>query len=256
MTATYDRDARAQASAALAQFLAGASRIVAFTGAGLSTECGVPGLPLARQPLAGQRADRLRVVSGEPGDAGRSVAAKVRHGRPLCRRGPGPRPRGLGPAGPGGPAARHHHAEHRRAAAGGRVARAQARSNCTATAGSRAASSCGSRHDLGPIRARLRSAREHHPDVRAAASSSRPASRSAKPSTPADLQAGHRGGALLRPDAGARAQACWCAPLPDSPMLAKRNGASLLIVNNDPTPLDDAADLVIRDDIGSILQQI
>ena len=38
------------------------------------------------------------------------------------------------------------------------------------------------------------------------------------------------------------------------PMAAKENGATLVIVNREPTPLDDAADLVLRGDIGSILE--
>jgi NAD-dependent deacetylase len=36
------------------------------------------------------------------------------------------------------------------------------------------------------------------------------------------------------------------------PVLAKENGAALVIVNREPTPLDAAADLVLRGDIGSI----
>jgi NAD-dependent deacetylase len=38
------------------------------------------------------------------------------------------------------------------------------------------------------------------------------------------------------------------------PQQAKSNGARLVIVNHDPTPLDDMADLVIRDkSIGEVL---
>jgi NAD-dependent deacetylase len=32
--------------------------------------------------------------------------------------------------------------------------------------------------------------------------------------------------------------------------MAKRNGASLVIVNREPTDFDDIADLVVRQDIG------
>ena len=38
------------------------------------------------------------------------------------------------------------------------------------------------------------------------------------------------------------------------PLFAKENGARLAIVNRDPTPLDKAADLVIHAEIGSVLQ--
>ena len=37
------------------------------------------------------------------------------------------------------------------------------------------------------------------------------------------------------------------------PALAKDNGAKLVIINRDPTPLDNLADLTIREDIGTIL---
>jgi NAD-dependent deacetylase len=35
--------------------------------------------------------------------------------------------------------------------------------------------------------------------------------------------------------------------------MAKRNGASLVIINRDPTEFDDIADLVVRHDIGEVL---
>jgi NAD-dependent protein deacetylase/lipoamidase len=38
------------------------------------------------------------------------------------------------------------------------------------------------------------------------------------------------------------------------PLLAKRKGARVVIVNRDPTDLDDAADLVINADIGAVLE--
>jgi NAD-dependent deacetylase len=37
-------------------------------------------------------------------------------------------------------------------------------------------------------------------------------------------------------------------------MLAKRNGARLVIVNREPTEFDDMADLVVREDIGTVLE--
>ncbi len=43
-------------------------------------------------------------------------------------------------------------------------------------------------------------------------------------------------------------------PAAGFPMLAKESGARLVIINRDPTPLDDHADLILRDDIGSILE--
>ena len=43
-------------------------------------------------------------------------------------------------------------------------------------------------------------------------------------------------------------------PAAGFPLMAKRNGARLVIINREPTELDDAADLVIRHDIGTVLE--
>jgi NAD-dependent deacetylase len=43
-------------------------------------------------------------------------------------------------------------------------------------------------------------------------------------------------------------------PAAGFPLMAKRNGARLAIINRDPTELDDMADLVVHHDIGSVLQ--
>jgi NAD-dependent deacetylase len=42
-------------------------------------------------------------------------------------------------------------------------------------------------------------------------------------------------------------------PAAGFPLMAKRNGAALVIINRDPTEFDQIADLVIRDDIGTAL---
>jgi NAD-dependent deacetylase len=43
-------------------------------------------------------------------------------------------------------------------------------------------------------------------------------------------------------------------PAAGFPLMAKRNGARLAILNRDPTDFDDIADLVIRFDIGTVLE--
>jgi len=43
-------------------------------------------------------------------------------------------------------------------------------------------------------------------------------------------------------------------PAAGFPLRAKRNGAQLVILNREPTDLDEVADLVIRDDIGDVLE--
>ena len=42
-------------------------------------------------------------------------------------------------------------------------------------------------------------------------------------------------------------------PAAGFPLMAKRNGAALVIVNREPTEFDDLADLVVRNDIGDAL---
>ena len=42
-------------------------------------------------------------------------------------------------------------------------------------------------------------------------------------------------------------------PAAGIPLVAKRSGARLVIINNEPTDHDDLADLVIRHDIGETL---
>jgi NAD-dependent deacetylase len=42
-------------------------------------------------------------------------------------------------------------------------------------------------------------------------------------------------------------------PAAGFPLMAKRNGARLVILNREATELDDIADLVIHDDIGTVL---
>lgn len=42
-------------------------------------------------------------------------------------------------------------------------------------------------------------------------------------------------------------------PAAGFPLMAKRNGASLVIINRDPTEFDKIADLVVRHDIGDVL---
>jgi NAD-dependent deacetylase len=43
-------------------------------------------------------------------------------------------------------------------------------------------------------------------------------------------------------------------PAAGLPLLAKRSGAMLAIINREPTDFDDVADLVVREDIGTALE--
>jgi len=42
-------------------------------------------------------------------------------------------------------------------------------------------------------------------------------------------------------------------PAAGFPLMAKRNGSALVIINREPTEFDDVADLVVREDIGTVL---
>jgi len=45
-------------------------------------------------------------------------------------------------------------------------------------------------------------------------------------------------------------------PAADFPLIAKRNGATLVIVNREPTPQDPYADLVLHEELGPLLSQV
>lgn len=45
-------------------------------------------------------------------------------------------------------------------------------------------------------------------------------------------------------------------PAADIPLRAKQGGATLVIINKDPTPLDDLADYVIHEEAGKVLPQV
>jgi NAD-dependent deacetylase len=45
-------------------------------------------------------------------------------------------------------------------------------------------------------------------------------------------------------------------PAAGFPLIAKRSGARLAIINREPTEMDDIADLVIRGDIGTVLEPL
>ncbi|MFX8653004.1 NAD-dependent protein deacylase, partial [Acinetobacter baumannii] len=45
-------------------------------------------------------------------------------------------------------------------------------------------------------------------------------------------------------------------PAADFPLIARQNGAKLVIVNREETPLDRAADLVLHEEIGPLMTEI
>ena len=243
----------ADARAALARLLGAASAVTVFTGAGISTECGVPDYRSPGSPwrvhapigFADYLADpAMRIEAWRRKFAMDDLYAGARPGR-------------------------GHRAVARWAAAGlvraivtqnidglhGAAAGPGTRSSsCTATAPTRAASAAAPATSSPPSApASRRTAR--CPSAAAAASSSPPASPSARPWTVAT--SGEAIDAALDCDLFVvLGSTLLVRPAARFPELARRNGARLAIVNREPTPLDGEADLVIRGDIGDVLDPL
>ena len=104
------------------RLLGQSTRAVGFTGAGISTECGIPDFRSPNSPWMRHKPIEFGRVPFRSARARRSVAAQVRHGRYLRRR--AARARACRHVAPGEQRqdGRCHHAEYRRAASGGRHA--------------------------------------------------------------------------------------------------------------------------------------
>jgi NAD-dependent deacetylase len=239
--------------AALAAMIAGASRIVAFTGAGLSTECGIPdfrspnGLWRRRKPIdfqefmASEESRREawrrkfamddRTAHAQPGKGHRALARLVESGRMIAI------------------ITQNVDSLHQSSGISDRRI-IELHGN-----GSYAAClDCGRRHDLGPIRRAFES------------TGAMPQCTCGGIVKAATISFGQPipAAAMLR----ARQAAGECDlfivigsslvvhPAAGFPVLAKHNGAKLLIVNAQETPLDSLSDVVLRGDIGTLFENI
>ncbi len=237
----------------LRELVADAKVIVPFTGAGISTECGIPdfrspgGIWTKMRPI--EFGDFLASQEMRNESWRRRFAMEEQFGGAK----PGRGHRALASLYRAGQGAGRGDAEHRQSAPGFRV--------------------CG--------RARGRAARQHHlchlPRLRQALrtalgeGSGWTAPTAARPT--AGLRRLHQDrDGLVRP-VDARGRRCagrkslqnlaifsspsvrrwWSGRLPASRCVAKRNGARLVIINRDPTEFDDIADLVMHHDIGDVL---
>ncbi|MDR3462585.1 MAG: Sir2 family NAD-dependent protein deacetylase [Beijerinckiaceae bacterium] len=240
-----------EAAGLLRGLLESASRVVAFTGAGLSTESGIPdyrskGSPWTRlAPIPfdrfladpDQRAEAWRrkfamddlYVGAQPSRGHRVLSHLVRAGRVgtiitqnidnLHQ------DSGVGP---------DHLVELH---GNGTYARCMA---------------CGLRHELPPIRAVF--ARSGvAPACEACGGIVKSATISFGQGLPAEVLAAARQAALTCDLFIAMGSSLVVYPAAAFPVLARRNSAELVIVNREPTPLDSEAGLVVRADIGSIL---
>ena len=111
---------------------------------------------------------------------------------------------------------------------------------------------CAERYDLSWVREKFEAAGEHAPDC-SCGGAIKTATISFGQAMP--VEAMQRAEALTRLCdlflAVGSSLVVW--PAAGFPLMAKRNGAALVIINREPTEFDDIADLVVRNDIGDAL---
>ncbi len=235
----------------LAEILDQAGRLVAFTGAGVSTECGVPDFrspdsawrrypPIDFKEFMASAAARVEAwrrkfamddiyAGAKPGRVHRALASLADEGRlaSVITQNID----GLHQAA-GLPASRlielHGNGTYARCLSCGARHELRAVREALAATGEAPACACG-----GPIKsATIAFGQPLSPDE---------LRRSREAALGADLFLVLGSSLVVRPAA-------------TLPLLARQNGAVLVIVNRDPTPLDGTADLVIRADVGAVLE--
>ncbi|TCK28171.1 NAD-dependent deacetylase [Ancylobacter aquaticus] len=240
-------------AAALAAVLSGMRASVAFTGAGISTECGIPdfrspgGLWTRNRPIDYQsfraspemRAEAWRrrfalepaLGGARPGRGHRALAGLLAQGRLQ------------------GIITQNIDGLHQ--ASGVPDERlVELHGNSTYAT----CLDCGARYELGWVRAQFEEGQERAPDCPACAGPVKSAAISFGQPMPAEAMA--RAGALSGGCdvflAIGSSLVVW--PAAGFPVQAKRAGATLVIVNRESTEFDDLADLVINADIGDVFE--
>lgn len=238
------------AVAHLRDLIDGASNILPFTGAGISTECGIPdfrspgGLWAKNKPINFDEFIASREMRDEswrrrfamqdqfgdarPGRGHRALASLHRAGK--------------------APAVVTQNIDNLHQASGIPAADVVELHGNTTYA---LCLGCGDRYTLDAIRARFEAAGGHAPDCDCGGY--------IKTATVSFGQAMPQE-AMLRAEELTRACDLFLAvgtslvvwPAAGFPLMAKRNGASLVILNREPTDFDAIADLVVRQDIGDV----
>ncbi len=235
----------------LRDLIEGAQRIVPFTGAGISTECGIPdfrspgGIWTKNKPIQfadflasrGMRDESWRrrfaieenFAKAKPGRGHLALASLYRAGKV-----PGLVTQNIDNLHQASGIAPHDVIELH-----GNTTYA----SCLA---------CDKRYELAWVREKFEAGGEHAPDC-ACGGYIKTATVSFGQSMPADAM--QRAEVLTtRCDlflAIGSSLVVW--PAAGFPLQAKRNGAALVIINREPTEFDDLADLVVRQDIGDVL---
>ena len=235
----------------LGDMIAEASTIVPFTGAGISTECGIPDFRSPGRIVNSQPADPVRRIRCQSGCAGRGMAAALRDGADVRRRETGTRPPRacLALQGRQDPAIVTQNIDNLHQVSGFAAEHViELHGNTTYAR----CIGCGQAYDLAWVKLRFEET-GGAPDCAECDEPVKTATISFGQAMPED--------AMRR--ATELAQHCdlfiaigsslvvW--PAAGFPMMAKNCGARLVIINNEPTEQDDIADLVIRHDIGETL---
>ena len=237
----------------LAQLLAEARAVTVFTGAGISTECGVPDYRSPGSPWRVHRPIGFKDYLADP--AWRAEAWRRKFAMDDLYAGARP---GRGHRAVARWAARNmlhsvvtQNIDGLHQAAGLPVERlVELHGNGTYAH----CLSCGAHHALAPIRARF--ARDAALPICECGGIVKSASIAfGQPLVPDDLKRAAE--AALGCDLFIiLGSTLLVRPAARFPELALRNGARLAIVNREPTPLDEEADVVIRDDIGDVLDPL
>jgi NAD-dependent deacetylase len=235
----------------LRDFVEGASMIVPFTGAGISTECGIPdfrspgGFWTRNRPIQFEDFLASRELRDEswrrrfamqdsfggakPGRGHRALASLYRSGK--------------------APAVVTQNIDNLHQASGIASEDVVELHGNTSYA---VCLDCGRRHEIADVRVRFEANGGHAPHC-ACGGFIKTATVSFGQAMPEE--------AMRRAEALARACDLFLAvgsslvvwPAAGFPLTAKRNGAALVILNREPTDFDDMADLVVRQDIGDAL---
>lgn len=114
---------------------------------------------------------------------------------------------------------------------------------------------CGLRHELEEVR-QMFEANEDAPACKVCAGAVKSATISFGQAMPEDEMRRAEEATLMCDLFLAIGSSLQVYPAAGFPIMAKRNGAQLIILNRDPTPLDEIADLVIHDEIGRSLSAL
>jgi NAD-dependent deacetylase len=230
-----------------------ANAIVPFTGAGISTECGIPdfrspgGLWTKNAPimfdefLASQEARnetwRRRFAmtdqfgDAKPGRGHRALASLYRAGKV--------------------PAVVTQNIDNLHQASGIAAEHVVELHGNTTYA---ACLDCAERYELAWVRQRMQSANGCAPDCPCCGGFIKTATVSFGQAMPEDAMRRAQDLALSCDLFLAIGSSLVVWPAAGFPLMAKRNGARLIIINREPTEFDGSADLVVRQDIGTVLE--